>query len=53
MDARLTLRRMLGTPNSTRQTVDTFPDSGPALVYTAREWDAFIKGAKDGELDLS
>jgi hypothetical protein len=26
--------------------------SGPALVYTPREWDAFIKGAKDGEFDL-
>ena len=26
--------------------------SGPALVYTAHEWDAFLKGAKDGEFDL-
>jgi len=25
---------------------------GPALVYTPSEWDAFIKGAKDGEFDL-
>jgi uncharacterized protein DUF397 len=26
--------------------------SGPALVYTAHEWDAFLTGAKDGEFDL-
>jgi hypothetical protein len=23
--------------------------SGPALVFTAAEWDAFVRGAKDGE----
>jgi hypothetical protein len=23
--------------------------SGPALVFTAAEWDAFLGGAKDGE----
>lgn len=23
--------------------------SGPALVFTAAEWDAFVDGAKDGE----
>jgi hypothetical protein len=23
--------------------------SGPALVFTAREWEAFVGGAKDGE----
>jgi hypothetical protein len=23
--------------------------SGPALVFSAREWDAFMHGAKDGE----
>jgi hypothetical protein len=23
--------------------------SGPALVFTAQEWDAFVDGAKDGE----
>jgi hypothetical protein len=28
------------------------PD-GSVLVYTRREWDAFLKGAKDGEFDLS
>jgi Domain of unknown function (DUF397) len=31
---------------------DSKDRSGPALVYTPREWDAFIKGAKDGEFDL-
>jgi hypothetical protein len=25
---------------------------GPALVFTAAEWDAFVGGAKDGEFDL-
>jgi hypothetical protein len=25
---------------------------GSVLVYTPREWDAFVKGAKDGEFDL-
>ena len=27
------------------------PD-GPALIFTAAEWDAFLGGAKDGEFDL-
>jgi hypothetical protein len=27
------------------------PD-GSVLIYTPREWDAFLKGAKDGEFDL-
>jgi len=27
------------------------PD-GPALVFTAAEWAAFVGGAKDGEFDL-
>jgi len=31
---------------------DSKDRSGPALVYTPREWDAFINGAKDGEFDL-
>ena len=26
--------------------------SGPALVFTAPEWDAFVDGAKDGEFGL-
>ena len=25
---------------------------GPALIFTAAEWDAFVGGAKDGEFDL-
>jgi hypothetical protein len=28
------------------------PD-GSVLIYTPREWDAFLKGAKDGEFDLT
>ena len=28
------------------------PD-GSVIVYTRREWDAFLKGAKGGEFDLS
>jgi hypothetical protein len=31
---------------------DSKDRSGLALVYTPREWDAFIQGAKDGEFDL-
>lgn len=31
---------------------DSKDRSGPALVYTPREWDAFIEGAKAGEFDL-
>jgi hypothetical protein len=31
---------------------DSKDRAGPALVYTPREWDAFLKGAKDGEFDL-
>lgn len=27
-----------------------FP-SGPALIFTSPEWDAFLGGAKDGEFD--
>ena len=27
------------------------PD-GSVLIYTPREWDAFLKGAKGGEFDL-
>jgi hypothetical protein len=30
---------------------DSKDRSGPALIYTPTEWDAFIKGAKDGEFD--
>jgi len=31
---------------------DSKDRSGPALIYTPREWDAFLAGAKDGEFDL-
>jgi hypothetical protein len=31
---------------------DSKDRSGPALVYTRREWAAFLSGAKDGEFDL-
>jgi hypothetical protein len=27
------------------------PD-GPALIFTLREWEAFVGGAKDGEFNL-
>lgn len=26
--------------------------SGPALIFTEAEWDAFVGGAKDGEFDI-
>jgi hypothetical protein len=31
---------------------DSKDRDGPALIYTPLEWDAFIKGSKDGEFDL-
>ncbi len=30
---------------------DTKDRSGPALLFTAAEWDAFVNGAKLGEFD--
>lgn len=30
---------------------DSKDRQGPALLFTAAEWDAFIGGAKDGEFD--
>ncbi|NKY58576.1 DUF397 domain-containing protein [Nocardia flavorosea] len=30
---------------------DSKNPSGPALVFTPGEWDAFLTGAKDGEFD--
>jgi hypothetical protein len=30
---------------------DSKDPDGPKLAFTAGEWDAFIKGAKDGEFD--
>jgi hypothetical protein len=31
---------------------DSKSPTGPALIFTAAEWDAFVGGAKDGEFDL-
>ncbi|GAA1395086.1 DUF397 domain-containing protein [Catellatospora coxensis] len=31
---------------------DSKDPTGPALIYTRAEWDAFVEGAKDGEFDL-
>ena len=30
---------------------DSKRPAGPALIFTAAEWDAFVGGAKDGEFD--
>jgi len=32
---------------------DSKDREGPALIYTPLEWHAFIRGAKDGEFDLT
>jgi hypothetical protein len=31
---------------------DSKNSTGPALIFTAAEWDAFVGGAKDREFDL-
>ncbi len=31
---------------------DSKNPQGPALIFTAAEWDAFVGGARDGEFDL-
>lgn len=31
---------------------DSKDTTGPVLVFTRGEWDAFVEGAKDGEFDL-
>lgn len=31
---------------------DSKNPTGPALLFTIDEWDAFVGGAKDGEFDL-
>ena len=31
---------------------DSTDPTGPTLIFTAAEWDAFVGGAKDGEFDL-
>jgi hypothetical protein len=30
---------------------DSKDQDGPALVFTPREWDAFVRGVKGGEFD--
>ena len=32
---------------------DSKVKDGPTLVYTPKEWEAFIAGVKDGEFDLA
>ncbi|WP_433198504.1 DUF397 domain-containing protein [Nocardia sp. CA-107356] len=32
---------------------DSKNPTGPALVFTPSEWDAFVAGARDGEFDRS
>lgn len=31
---------------------DSKDRSGPVLIFTSAEWDAFVAGARDGEFDL-
>ena len=31
---------------------DSKSPTGPALIFTHAEWEAFVGGAKDGEFDL-
>jgi hypothetical protein len=31
---------------------DSKDPTGPVLIFTAPEWDAFVAGTKDGEFDL-
>jgi Domain of unknown function (DUF397) len=31
---------------------DSKDPTGPVLIFTPAEWDAFVAGAKDGEFDL-
>jgi hypothetical protein len=31
---------------------DSKNPTGPVLIFTPQEWDAFVGGAKDGEFDL-
>ena len=44
--------RLVALPSLYPPTPSKNPD-GPKLIFTPDEWDAFISGAKDGELDLS
>jgi len=38
--------------NQAIQVRDSKDRSGPVLTFTAKEWAAFVGGAKDGEFDL-
>jgi hypothetical protein len=38
-------------PGRRRSVRDSKNPTGPALVFTAEEWAAFIGGVKDGEFD--
>ena len=38
--------------NGAKAVRDSKDPSGPKLIFTSSEWDAFIGGAKDGEFDL-
>lgn len=38
-----------GFPTSIRQQGDSKEPDGPILTFTPGEWNAFIKGVKDGE----
>lgn len=38
-------------PDGGRAVRDSKDPSGPALKFTAAEWTAFLRGAKDGEFD--
>lgn len=38
-------------PGSRVAVRDSWHPAGPALVFTAQEWDAFLASARDGEFD--
>lgn len=38
-------------PHTDGQTYVAMRQAGTTLVFTPSEWDAFVKGAKDGEFD--
>jgi Domain of unknown function (DUF397) len=40
---------LLGNKVAVRNSKDR---GGPVVMFTATEWDAFLKGAKDGEFEL-
>lgn len=42
----------LGVDGDEVQVRDSKNPTGPVLGFTAKEWDAFVDGAKGGEFDL-